>query len=243
MQISQSSGGLITNVRSTLRDGLTEGAHGTAAKALAGSQSTGGDPLFTGTPNIGTGSDSFDRTVTTTTDDITITVNVARVQKGGTPAATDASGPSETGETVHLEIKTIDDSLSGKQQKIVVDPTQAANANISGAQLAGIESDLIDGTGVYAGNVAIDDQRTITQKVDQTLLEPDATGKLQSVQTSTTQSETADYTATEKSQQAFDATAGTADTAESVASALIKTFSSNDWLGANIPGLHISAQA
>jgi hypothetical protein len=243
MQISQNSG-VISNVRSTLREGLSNAARGTAARALAASETNGGDPLFTGTPPIGTGSDSFDRTVTTTTDDITITVNVARVQNGGVAAnATDSTDPTQTGETIHLEIKTTDDSLSGKSQKIIVDPTEAASANISDAQLASIESNLADGTGVYAGTVSIDDQRTITQKVDQTSLVPDASGTLQSVESSSTQTFTGEFDAHEKSQQAFDATTGDSDDSRKVASALVKTFSSTGWLGANIPGLHISASA
>jgi hypothetical protein len=240
MQISQSSG-LISNVRSTLREGLSDGAQGTSARALAASQSTAGDPLFTGTPPIAAGANSFDRTVTTTTDEITITVNVARIQKGG--VAPDPTDPTETGETVHLQIQTVDDSLSGKQTKVIVDPVEAASANISDSQIAAIESNLINGTGVYAGNVSIDDQRTITQKVNQTLLEPDAAGTLQSVQTSTSQTETADYSDYEKSQQAFDATTGTADASTTVTASLLKTFSSLDWLQASIPGLHVSAQA
>ncbi len=245
MQISQNSG-LITNVRSTLRAGLSDAAQGTSS-GLAAAQTTGGDPLFTGTPPIGAGADSFDRTVTTTTDDITITVNVARVQNGGvTPAATDASGasdPAQVGETVQLEIKTIDDSLTGKQQKIIVDPVEAASSSISDAEIAGIESKLLSGTGAYAGNVSIDDQRTITQKVDQTVLVPDAAGRLQSVETSSSNTVTADYSADQTSRQDFDATTGTAETATSLTAALLKTFSSTDWLGANIPGLVISAQA
>jgi len=243
MHISPQSD-LITNVRRTLREGLSAGAQGTSARALAASQSTAGDPLATGTPPIGAGADSFDRTVTTTTDDITITVNVARVQNGGVgPDPTDGSDPSETGETVQLEIQTIDDSLSGKQTKIIVDPVEAANANISDAEIADIESKLIDGTGAYAGYVSIDDQRTTTQKVDQTLLEPDSAGTLQSVQSSSSQTVTADYTADDSSRQSFDATTATADTSTAVAASLLKTFSSTDWLDANIPGLHISAQA
>jgi hypothetical protein len=242
MQVSPSSG-FITNVRSTLRQGLSDAAQGTSAR-LAASQKTAGDPLDTGTPPIAAGADSFDRTVTTTTDEITITVNVTRAQKGGlAPDPAGGSDPTEAGETVQLEITTIDDSLSGKQTKIVVDPVEAANPNVSASEIAGIESNLIDGSGVYAGNVSINDQRTVTQKVDQTLLEPDAAGTLQSVETSSSQTVTADYSADEKSLQTFDATTGTADSASTVASSLLKTFSSTDWLGANIPGLHVSAQA
>jgi len=242
MQISQSSG-LITNVGSTLREGLSNAGQGTSSR-LSSSQSAAADSLFTDTPAGGAGDDSFDRTVTTTTDEITITVNVARVQQGGVaPDSTGSSDPAEAGETVHLEIQTIDDSLAGKQTKVIVDPVEAASADISDSEIAGIESKLVAGSGAYAANVSIDDQRTITQRVDQTLLEPDAAGTLQSVETSSSQTVTADYSAEENSQQTFDATTGTADAATTVAAALLKTFSSTDWLGANIPGLHVSAQA
>jgi hypothetical protein len=180
---------------------------------------------------------SFDRTVTTTVDDISVKVDVSRVVKNAsTPdnAATD---------TVQIQIKTVYDPSSGKKTTTVIDPVTGGSADLSDAQISAIEAQLADGKGALAGDVSIDDQRTNTQTTYKTLLEPDANGKLQSVQTASTDTSSQQYSDDVKSATSFDASNDTVGSAADVAASLLEKFTTPDWLHANLPGLGISVQA
>ena len=238
--------GQITGAASTLHGALLSAADPGAARSLStGSASTAGDPLDPGSFVLPGGyGDGYGRTVTTTVDEITIDVNVTRVTKdGAADAASGAAPDNSAGDTYHIQVTTVYDPSTGKTTRSVIDPVKATSGTVDNAQIDAIERKLQDGDGVLAGNVSIDDQRSTTQTVYKTVLEPDGTGHLQSVRTEESQSSSLEYSDKVKSASTFDATDPDVGSATDVATSLLGKFTSSDWLNANIPGLHISEQA
>jgi hypothetical protein len=186
------------------------------------------------------GSDFQDRTVTTTVDDITVKIDVARVAKGASADGA-AAGTSAT-QTVHVRITHTVDPLSGQRTDEVVDAGAPSAGQLDPGTLDDVSRALHDGDGVMRGTASITDHRTVRHTYYKSALERNAQGQLQTVQRVSQDTSSFDFMDEANSAVALDG-ARTSATAAQLAQGLADQYSSDAFLQTHLPGLTISAHA
>jgi|GEM_PF-6092049 len=181
-----------------------------------------------------------DRTSYTTTDDITVKVDVSRIVKSENGSPGDTATSSATA-VAHLRLVTTFDPTSGHSNQEIVDPVRfSETAALSDAELTKIEAEIKDGHGEFSGAVSIEDHRTVIAVTYATHLVSDAAhrGKLHDVHDVTTRSVvTSDYSDRAAVALDFDASKNSPETATAATFDLLAQYTSKAYLAANLSGV------